>query len=368
MILLTGGTGALGRELAPLLASIAREEVVVLTRDPYGAPARSFMHGVRGIRFVQGDILSGPSLGMDAADAATLRAEVTRVVHCAAATAFSLPLAEARRVNVDGTKAVLDFAATCKRPASVACASTAYVAGTRTGVIHETHDVIADAWVNSYEQSKSEMETLARKASSALPVSIYRFSTIIGHSETGVVTGFNAIHHSLRLLYQGLAPMVPGHLTTHVDFIPVDYAARAFAHLLTQPSASARTYHICAGADRTCSFDELLTTTIEVFERTRPAWRKRRLARPAVVDAETYALFTRSVVESGNVVLQRATEAVQAFAWQLAYPKTFDTSVTAAALAGSGIVTPRVHDYYDKVVRFCVETNWGRAASDRGVA
>lgn len=360
MILLTGGTGAVGRELIPLLASSVDDEIVVLTRDPDGAAARALVSRVPSVRVVQGDVCAGPSLGLASGNAAVLRAGVTRVLHCAAATAFNLPLDQARRVNVEGTRAVLDFAGTCERLEGVSCASTAYVAGTRTGVIHETPDVVADGWVNSYEQSKWEMEALARGVGN-VPVSVYRFSTIIGHSATGAVTAFNAIHHSLRLLYQGLAPMVPGHLTTHVDFIPVDYAARAFAHLVTQPFVGGRTYHICAGADLTCSFDDLLTTTIDVFERTRPAWRKRRLARPAVVDAATYALFARSVVESGNVVLQRAMEAVQAFAWQLAYPKTFDTSVTASALTGSGIVAPRVSDYYDKVVRFCVETNWGQA-------
>jgi len=222
--------------------------------------------------------------------------------------------------------------------------------------------------VNSYEQSKHEMEDVARDAMATLPVSLYRFSTILGDSTSGVVTSFNAIHHALRLFYQGLAPMVPGDLATRVDLVPVDFAARALHHLMTRRFEPSRTYHLCAGAARSCTLDELLSDTIEVFERLRPAWRKRRIERPAVVDAETYALFTRSVEESGNVVLQRATQAVQAFAWQLAFPKTFDTRAADAALSGSGIVAPHVRSYYAKVVAFCVETNWGRTASDGAAA
>ena len=50
---------------------------------------------------------------------------------------------------------------------------------------------------------------------------------------------------------------------------------------------------------------------------------------------------------------------VQAFAYQLAYPKAFDARHTAATLTPFGIEVPPVLDYYERVVRWCVETNWG---------
>jgi nucleoside-diphosphate-sugar epimerase len=347
-VLLTGGTGALGRELLPLL-STADCDVFVLTRGEGGAPDARFVHG---------DITHAVDLGMRQTDAAMLRERVTHIIHCAAETRFTAPLAHARAVNVDGTRAVLDFAGTCRAVRAVACASTVYVSGTRTGVILEREPGGCD-WVNSYEQSKAEMEAVAGEAMATLPLSIYRFSTIIGHSTTGAVTSFNAIHHALRLFYQGLAPMVPGDLRTLVDFVPVDFAARALHYLVMHRFEPGATYHLAAGSTRSCTLDELLDETVRAFERSRPAWRKRRIERPAVVGTDTYALFTRSVAESGNVLLQRAVQAVQAFAWQLAYPKTFDTSATDAALAGTSIVAPHCRDFYGKVVESCVATNWG---------
>jgi nucleoside-diphosphate-sugar epimerase len=223
-------------------------------------------------------------------------------------------------------------------------------------------DTTADGHVNSYEQSKHEMEAVVREAMSDLPVSIARFSTIIGHSQTGRVDGSNAIHHALRLFYRGLAPMVPGDLSTPVDLIPIDFAALALHHLVTRSFRPGQTYHLCAGAEHSCTFDQLLDVTVDVFERSRPSWRKRRVERPAVVDRHTYALFVRSVEESGNVVLAEATRAVQAFADQLAYPKVFDTTRATRALDGSGVRLPSVLEYYDKVVAYCVETNWGANA------
>jgi hypothetical protein len=68
------------------------------------------------------------------------------------------------------------------------------------------------------------------------------------------------------------------------------------------------------------------------------------------------------VEEAGNDVLRQATRAVQAFAYQLAYPKSFDARRAEAALVGSGVTAPDVLDFYPKVVRHCVETSWGAAA------
>lgn len=379
-VLVTGGTGAVGRELVRELARGAAAEIFVLTRDPDAPAARALLdvaaphaqgEGSRP-RLIRGDVRE-PGLGLDAAAAATLRRRTTHVMHCAGATSFTLPLHEARGINVRGTRAVLEFARSCERVRAVGCASTAYVAGRRTGVILENQPGAATEWVNSYEQSKHEMENVVREAMSDVPVSLYRFSTVIGHSVTGTVTGFNAIHHALRLFYQGLAPMMPGDLATRVDLVPVDFAARAMHHLVMRRFEPGRTYHLCAGESRSCTLDELLSQTVECFERCRPAWRKRRIARPAVVDAGTYALFVRSVEESGNVLLHRATQAVQAFAWQLAYPKTFDTRLAGAALAGGGpagedITPPHVATYYSRVVAYCVETSWGHAASAGGGA
>jgi len=98
------------------------------------------------------------------------------------------------------------------------------------------------------------------------------------------------------------------------------------------------------------------------FERYRPAWRKRSIARPAIVALDTYELFVRSVEEAGNQVLLQATRAVQAFAYQLAYPKVFDNRHAGGVLARAGIAAPNVLEYYDRVVRWCVEKNWGTAS------
>jgi nucleoside-diphosphate-sugar epimerase len=357
-VLVTGGTGTLGRELVARLAGDRQTTVAVLTRDP--ATAAGVLPP--GVRIVSGDVRAGAALGLAPADRHELSGMVTDVVHCAAETTFNRPLPEARATNVDGTRAVLDFARECPRLARVACFSTVYVAGRTTGCFGESDVGGADGFVNSYEQSKAEMELVVREAMPLLPIALYRLSTIIGDSRTGAVTGFNAVHHALRLLYQGLAPMVPGRESALVDLIPVDFAADASHHLFDRAFQAGVTYHLCAGAGASAPLGALLDATTAAFERYRPAWRKRSIARPAIVELGTYELFAKSVEEAGNQVLLQATRAVQAFAYQLAYPKVFDTRRADAALAPAHLHAPPVLDYYDKVVRWCIETNWGAPA------
>ena len=206
---------------------------------------------------------------------------------------------------------------------------------------------------------------------SRLPIILLRLSTIIGDSRTGTVTGFNALHHALRLLYQGLVPMMPGSASTEIDLIPLDFAADASHALVRGMSAGAqgvqgveagRVYHVCAGHARSTTAGTLLDATMSAFTRYRPAWRKRTVERPAFADAGTWELFIRSVEEAGNDVLLGATRSVEALAWQLAYPKTFDHRRAASILEPLGIRAPAVLDYYPGIVRYCVESNWGLAA------
>lgn len=354
-ILVTGGTGTLGRALVARLVRDNAGSVVVLSRRA-DAPA-----ALPGARVVTGDIRAGRTLGLTPDVHRELTTFVTDILHCAAETTFNRPLDEARATNVDGTRAVLEFARECSRLERMACFSTVFVAGRTTGCFGEADVGGLDGFVNTYEQSKAETEALVRDGMSSLPIALYRLSTIIGNSTTGEVTGYNAVHHALRLLYQGLAPMVPGREGTLVDFIPVDFAANAAHHLFERAFEAGKTYHICAGAEASASLGSLLDATMLAFERYRPAWRKRSIARPALVDLETYELFVRSVEEAGNDVLLQATRAVQAFAYQLAYPKVFDARDATALLAPAGIHAPPVLDYYDRVVRACIESNWGAA-------
>lgn len=372
-VLVTGGTGTLGRAIVRRLAADpAGPRVVVLSRaarDPArvtaGDPLVDAILGgrreaVERVRLVRGDVRAGPGLDLAPATRDRLAREVTEVLHCAADTRFTPPIDVARSTNVGGTVSVLDFAAGCRSLHRIGCFSTVYVAGRRTGRF--TEDDVGDAgdgFVNAYERSKCEMEAEIRRRAADQPIAIYRSSTLIGDSGTGEVPGLNAFHHALRLLYHGLAPMIPGDPGHRVDLVGVDYVADAALRLFRHRFEAGRTYHLCSGPERSVPLCELIEATMEAFRRVRPEWRRRGIEKPAIVSPATYELFVRSVEETGNEVLRGATRAVEGFAGQLSRPKTFDASRTEAALDGTGLSPRPVLEILPRVIRTCVETAWG---------
>jgi len=351
-ILLTGSTGALGQALNSLLATRANvDRIFSLVRSK---KAQSWRENVTP---VLGDITAEPDLGIARQSSQEILDRVSIVLHAAANTRFSATLDEARYVNVQGTSNVLDYASRCPRLRAATVLSTVHVAGRRSGRIIESDLTHSAGFVNSYERSKYEAEVLLRERMRDLPISVLRLSTVFGDSVTGEVARLAAVHHALRLYYNSLAPMIPGTSESPVDLIATDYAASAVAFLATEGFESGRTFQICSGDD-IFTLTEMLETTLQTFLLYRPAWRKRSIEIPAIVDLETFELFARSVRGLGDGILRNSVGIIENFVPQLAYPKTYENQCCEHALQRVGIKRPAVRDFYPKIVRWLVESNW----------
>jgi nucleoside-diphosphate-sugar epimerase len=275
------------------------------------------------------------------------------VIHSAADIVFSRSLADARRVNTEGTRNVIELAATFPHTRFV-YVSSAFAVGRRTGAIAEGDDVGNAGWVNSYEQSKHEAETLVR--ASGLEYVIARPSTFVCDDVSGAVTQVNAVHRALRLYHAGLASMMPGTEDTPVDVIPADWAADAIAHLALARATSGLTLHLCAG-EGALPLGALLDRTYALWSRD-PAWRRRGIARPALSDLPTYELFERSVELVGDARIKRITRSLSHFVPQLGLPKAFDTSRSRAFVANAA---PPVSTYWDRMLEWLLASNWSTA-------
>ena len=347
-VLVTGATGAIGPALLHALAVRGVEQIFALR---HRAPLTT---ADGRIRPVAGDVAAGGTLGLTPRDADVVQSTITGIIHAAADTRFTAPIVEARAVNTNGTRNVLAFAAGCPRLERFLALSTTHVAGRRTGDVFEQELEHDTGFVNTYEASKYEAERELRARAGDLPVSVCRLSTVVGDSRTGEIPRRGALHQAVLFMYASLVPMMPGDEESPVDLVALDYAAEAIAWLATRGFTAGRTWHLCAGAD-TIGAGELLDLTLAAFAEYRPAWRKRAIARPALVGLETFELFRRSGELVGDAALRESTEGIANFAPQLAYPKRFDTSGCAAALAGSGIEPPPIRSAWRSVVRRLVQ-------------
>ena len=168
--------------------------------------------------------------------------EIATIVHCGASISFDLPLEDARRINVDGTRAVLDLAE--RAGARVVHVSTAYVSGARPGRFGEDDLDLERPFRNSYERTKAEAELLVR--GSGLDVAVARPSIVVGESASGWTSAFNVLYFPLRAFARGLLDVVPADPDGLIDAIAVDHVVAGLL-ALHDDAALTGTYALAAG-------------------------------------------------------------------------------------------------------------------------
>ena len=108
------------------------------------------------------------------------------VWHLAAVYDLAVPEEIARRVNVQGTANVIEFARSRKEFTRLQYVSTCYVSGDYDGEFPEDEIDLGQGFLNHYESTKFEAEVLVRRAIRAgLPATIYRPGIVVGDSVTG---------------------------------------------------------------------------------------------------------------------------------------------------------------------------------------
>lgn len=369
-LLLTGATGFLGMELLARYLERTDRTVYALVRARDDAEAQARLRAAVGrvleapdrfahrLLAVRGDV-ARPGLGMPRSRRLALAESVTEIVHAAASVSFTLPLEEAREINVEGTRRMLELAALCSAHGELrrfSYVSTAYVAGTASGVFDEDDHDVGQSFRNSYERTKWEAERLVRGHADRLPVQIFRPSIVVGEQATGWTAAFNVIYGPLRAYAKGDAvPVVPGRRSAPVDVVPVDYVADAIVSLASRPQGAGRTYSLAAG-ERASNVGELVALSAQAFAR------RRALTVPPEIYARTLHPL---LVARSRGRRRRWLEQAPVFFPYFALRVRHDTTRAQAALAPAGIAPPPLADYFGRLVDFAQAAEWGRRTLSR---
>ncbi|HET8978277.1 MAG TPA: SDR family oxidoreductase [Solirubrobacteraceae bacterium] len=360
-VLLTGTTGFIGMELLARYLERSDRGIVALVRAPSAEAARARIDTVLEnlfgdqwraytdrVEVVPAD-MTAPGLGLDPRDRDRLAERVTTIVHSAASVSFTLPLTEAREINVAGTQRMLEFAELAQQRGGLSCyghVSTAYVAGTHAGRFCERDLDLGQSFHNSYEQSKFEAEQLVR-AHEGLPSRILRPSIVVGDRNSGWTAAFNVLYWPLRALSRGLFSAVPAVPTAPVDVVSIDYVADAIHALCedrTRPARAGETYHLIAGRNA--------STMAEIIGRASRYFRK---PAPAVLPpAEFATLPPRSVAQDS------ALAAGSVYFPYFSMDTVFEDEETRARLEPAGILASPLSDYLERLLDFATRSGWGK--------
>lgn len=263
-VFITGATGLLGTEVVSQLLDTTPCRIYALVRAASVEEAAHRLHALwwedkdlsaaigHRVIPVLGDITRQEVMDVDR----SVTDAVTHVIHCAAETGVQKSRDELWRINVEGTRHVVQLAHAMPRLKRFTYVSTAYVAGTRSGLIKED-DGLPSSFYSLYEQSKAEAEGIVR--SSGLPITVCRPGMIVGNSHTGRTRNFNTVYYVLKLMLQGRLRCLPVSASQTVNVIPVDEVASRVAMLSFHPEALGETFHLTVPADHLPTVGELVT-------------------------------------------------------------------------------------------------------------
>jgi nucleoside-diphosphate-sugar epimerase len=347
--LVTGYPGFIGKRLVEHIArNDPKGHLFLLVQPKFVEEARARARRLKG---ASAEVLSGDvtdlHLGLSGEEVARVTERVTDIFHLAAASHFTVSRDTATRVNVDGTRNLLELARECQRLRRFNHFSTCHVAGDRVGIIAEDELDRGQSFRNSYEETKFQGEQLVARAGSSLPVTVFRPSTVIGDSTTGEVDRFEGPYALAILLV--MSPLVvplplPGGGAAPLNVVPVDFVVRAAWAISRDPRGRGGTFHLV---------DPSPMSTRRVYELIAERSNKKlpRFNFPALA---ADVMLRLPLLEK----LARPQRAALGYVNQMAF---FTSQATQELLAASDIRCPPLSTYLDRLVAYVRDVYQRRA-------
>jgi thioester reductase-like protein len=338
----TGYPGFIGKRLVRRLVEDAARDGsrIFLLVQPKNAAAAGGDLGALGAEhaeIVEGDV-EQMHLGLSGREWKALAGEVTDVWHLAGRTGLGATVEELRRVNVEGTRNVLELAAAARSLSRLNHFSTAYVSGDRVGVILEDELSMNQRFHNRYEETKYQAELLVRRAQGELPATIYRPSIVVGDSRTGEIDRFEGPYAlAILLVASPLAvPLpLPGDALAPLNVVPVNFVIDAVLSIGANPAGAGRTVHVV---------DPAPLSARRVYEMI-AARAGKKLPGVSMPARAFQALLQVPILERLSRVHRPAIEYVSHLA-------IYNCRNLLDLLDGTGIHCPPITSYLDRLIEF----------------
>jgi thioester reductase-like protein len=338
MLFVTGFPGFIGKRLVRALLDDDPSAHVVCLVEPRMEEAARRAAGDR-VEVLPGDI-TDRGLGIPAEDYERLAAETTNVFHLAAVYNLAVPFEIAQKVNVEGTGNIVEFCERCERLARLNYVSTAYVAGTRKGVVYE-HELIMGQWFkNHYESTKFQAEVWVRESMDKVPTAIYRPAIVVGDSGTGQTQKFDGPYFMLRAISVSMKRGWPiakyGKSAAAFNVVPVDFVVNGLLAGSKDDRAVGGTFHLVD--PEPISAGEVFTVLSEIYASKKPAY---------TIPAKPVALALRVKL------VRDLFEGIPAESIQyLNHAVRYDARRASDLMERAGMHLPRFREYAETMVQF----------------
>ncbi len=345
----TGATGFIGKRLVKSLLTRRGSTVHFLLRreSEDKVPALLEYWGVGKNRAipVYGD-LTAKKLGVGADDRKQLDGQIDHLYHLAAVYDLSADEESQVLVNVEGTRNMVEFARAISAK-HVHHVSSIAAAGLYEGVFREDMFDEAEGLEHPYFMTKHESEKIVRKECKQ-PWTIYRPALVVGDSKTGEMDKIDGPYYFFKVIQrmrQILPPWMPsiGLEGGRINIVPVDFVVAALDHISHHHHAKGKCYHLVDPQGYRVG------DVLDIFSKAAHAPKMNLFVNAALLG------FIPKSVKKGLMALAPVRRVRNAIIKDLGlppdmftflnYPTRFDRRETDAALEGTGIACPNLHDY-----------------------
>jgi thioester reductase-like protein len=372
---LTGGTGAVGSAIVPLLLAEPDTEVRLLLRADSDAALAQRVEDLMAfwgwtdfhdkrvrIKAYRGDAAL-PNFSLHDAQYAELVRECTHVIHCAGTVRMNLSIEDARRSAVGSAQEMVHFAhrlAAGGRLRKFEYVSTVGVAGKRPGALPEIWMDEPRVFHNTYEQAKAEAEEIVRGAiaNEGLPVTVHRPSMVIGDSRDGRIIHFQIFYFICEFLSgRKTLGLYPDFGEVRLDVIPVDWVAEAIVASSLDPETAGRIFHLCGGPELAPRLEDLKANV-------RTAFKAHGLSVPPGIrlPRKWFAVLARLAARLAPVSQRKALATLPIYLDYLADRQGFDNAAYTAWLASRGMISPRAKDYLPGMLDYYLDKRYPPSA------
>ena len=345
----TGATGFIGKRLVQKLLLRKGAVVHVLIRPGSEAKLKDLREfcGVSAARLlpVSGD-LKAKKLGVATEQIKLLKGKIDHAYHLAAIYDLGADEASQVEVNVEGTRNTVEFVKAIDAGHFHHVSSIA-AAGLYEGVFREDMFEEAENYDHPYFMTKHVSEKIVRQECK-VPWSVYRPAMVVGDSQTGEMDKIDGPYYFFKLIQrmrQLLPPWMPsiGLEGGRINIVPVDFVVDALAAISHQKDITSRCYHLVDPVGYRVG------DVLDIFSKAAHAPKMN-----VFVNAALLGFIPRSVTK-GLMALAPVRRVRNAVMQDLGlpedmltfvnYPTRFDCRDAQAALKGSGITCPNLHDY-----------------------
>jgi NAD(P)-dependent dehydrogenase (short-subunit alcohol dehydrogenase family) len=349
----TGATGFIGKRLVKALLARRGAIVYCLLRRESEAKLPELLaywgedgEGKPRAIPVYGD-LTARRLGIAADELRKLKGQVDRVYHLAAVYDLSADAEAQIAANIDGTRAVVEFAKAVDA-GHLHHVSSIAAAGLYEGVFREDMFDEAENLEHPYFMTKHESERIVR-TECKVPWTVYRPALVVGDSTTGEMDKIDGPYYFFKLIQrmrQLLPPWLPsiGIEGGRINIVPVDFVVAAIDHIS----------HLKTGLEGRCfhlvdPVGYRVGDVLDIFSRAAHAPKMNLFVNAALLG------FIPKGVKKGLMALAPLRRVKAAVLKDLGlpddiltfvnFPTRYDCREALAALKGSGIACPPLPDY-----------------------